>query len=1546
MNRKLFVTALLAISFLACEDYEGQIEDLNSNLKEIENQEISSIKSQMSEMQNTITHLQNTNIELLQYINTLQSQREKLEQTDKELSAEIEKLKDDLSEDINTSEANVLAQLESLRSTVASQLASLNASIDTLKAKDDDLNKQIEDLKKYIDEQSQNNRDWVTATFATLDQYNATATIVATIQGQIEAINTRIDSIHVAAGVSADDVNASISGLREELQPQIKKVADDATAALASVKKEIEDAYKTEIASAISSSETSLKNWINTQLTGYYTITQVDTKLSTLKTDLESQLEAQKTYLSNLISNLETSLNKKIADNTTLINALKERAEGFDTDIAELLLRITTNASLIQANAGNIGKNSLRIDTCRAFIDSCNVYIAANKKLIKENESAIEANQTAISALRERMTTAESNISANNTAILNNATAIAKNAQDIAANASLISQNATAISNNAQAISDNAAAIQQLRTDLATAKTEITAAYKKAIADAIETLDGKLSGRIAAEVDTINTRIDNEVATINQTIDALTTRVDKCEKDIKNIKNTIYSIQQDIESIHEQITAILARVQSITYVPKYSDGKAVMTYTDNGKITPGTATFDFELKPAATAQELAEVWQSALSMKAVYTVTKAAPETVNLSIENVTADNGFLTVTISGIGLKDAFFKSQCSANVRLSISDGNNDITTEYIQMVPWTTDVISFADANFKTYCLNHYDTNSDGEISEDEAKVVTAIDCSLANLTSLVGIEYFSNLTSIDVSCNKLTSLDLSHSPKLTEVLVNNNSLQTLNLDGLAALVTLDCSTNKLSSIDVSSSSLLQELNCNGNKIGSLNLKNNKALRELQCNNNNIAALDLKNNSAIETLNCRKNELNALNINNLTKLENLDCSANNLASVNIYYNTLLEYLYCASNDISSLGLTANAKLLYLDCSDNSLTSLDVTKNTLLETLNCSNNTLGNLDISHNLALEEINCTSNTQMVKLWVKDADQRDAMTIKKDNVTVISFNNGGINIPDANLKNYLLALFDDDEDGTISILESENIVNVNCSGRSISDLTGLESCANLKYLNFNNNSVTTVNLPGLYKLETIVAYGNPISTLNVNNDTSLSALYLQDVGTNAISDTTITITGYDQANSLYLAFAGTKFDVLKLTMSTVLKTINVTENVQLISLDVHGNSLITSVDLSTLSALKTLNCYDCALTALDVDHNPDLTGMNCANNAISSLNVDNNTLLRNLQCNNNALTTLKVTNNLELTRLVVNNNNLSNINVRKNLKLNELNVSSNPEITALALGYNTALQRLAASNTGLTDIDLSANTALINLHLHDCTSLQILDLSSNLSLQFLDISGCTQMGNVDLSKNKYLINLNGHELVDLGLSVRWATCNVGASAPEKYGDHFAWGETETKNNYYWTYYKYGSDDRSMTKYCINANYGKNGFTDSKTILDMEDDVARELWNVGWRIPTFQEIQELVNSNNCSWTWTKQNGVNGYKVTSKITGFTDRSIFLPAAGLIQETYQVTFGSEGWYWANTINGTESSGSRAISFNSKSYSSSGIKSRCYGLSVRPVCN
>ena len=193
--------------------------------------------------------------------------------------------------------------------------------------------------------------------------------------------------------------------------------------------------------------------------------------------------------------------------------------------------------------------------------------------------------------------------------------------------------------------------------------------------------------------------------------------------------------------------------------------------------------------------------------------------------------------------------------------------------------------------------------------------------------------------------------------------------------------------------------------------------------------------------------------------------------------------------------------------------------------------------------------------------------------------------------------------------------------------------------------------------------------------------------------------------------------------------------------------------------------------------------------------------------------------------------------------------------------------------------------------------------------------------------------------NGHEYVDLGLSVKWATCNVGANSPEEYGDYFAWGETSPKTTYNWSTYKYcNGDECSMTKYCLDSYYGT---VDNKTTLELTDDAARVNWGGKWRMPTKAEQDELRNTSNCTWTWTTQNGVKGYKVTSKKNG---NSIFLPAAGgRIGDDLDYA-GSYGDYWSSSH--FTSYGSRAYDFY---FDSSDVDwddpSRCYGLSVRAVC-
>ena len=186
-----------------------------------------------------------------------------------------------------------------------------------------------------------------------------------------------------------------------------------------------------------------------------------------------------------------------------------------------------------------------------------------------------------------------------------------------------------------------------------------------------------------------------------------------------------------------------------------------------------------------------------------------------------------------------------------------------------------------------------------------------------------------------------------------------------------------------------------------------------------------------------------------------------------------------------------------------------------------------------------------------------------------------------------------------------------------------------------------------------------------------------------------------------------------------------------------------------------------------------------------------------------------------------------------------------------------------------------------------------------------------------------------------EAIDLGLSVKWATCNVGANIPWEYGVYYAWGEREEKSYYHWSTYKWysGSSD-SMTKYCTSSTSGNDNI-DGKTVLDPEDDVAHIKWGGNWRMPTKAEQDELRNS--CTWTWTTQNGVNGYKVT----GPNGNSIFLPAAGYRYGTEASDRGSYGYYWSSSLN------SRRTAFYL--YFGSGDYGRVdgyryYGLSVRPV--
>ena len=202
----------------------------------------------------------------------------------------------------------------------------------------------------------------------------------------------------------------------------------------------------------------------------------------------------------------------------------------------------------------------------------------------------------------------------------------------------------------------------------------------------------------------------------------------------------------------------------------------------------------------------------------------------------------------------------------------------------------------------------------------------------------------------------------------------------------------------------------------------------------------------------------------------------------------------------------------------------------------------------------------------------------------------------------------------------------------------------------------------------------------------------------------------------------------------------------------------------------------------------------------------------------------------------------------------------------------------------------------------------------------------------------LGKSEYKI-INGHKFVDLGLpsGLLWAETNIGAETAADDGNYYAWGETapQSTNNYNWASYKYGSSSSNLSKY---------NSSDSKMVLDKDDDAAYVNWGSSCRMPTQDEFSELLNSDNCTWTWTSQTtssgaSIDGFKVTSTTNG---NSIFLPASGY-RNLGNLNDHYSGRYWSSTLSSGYADCAYCLIFYDGSlyYDND---DRCGGHTVRPV--
>ena len=577
---------------------------------------------------------------------------------------------------------------------------------------------------------------------------------------------------------------------------------------------------------------------------------------------------------------------------------------------------------------------------------------------------------------------------------------------------------------------------------------------------------------------------------------------------------------------------------------------------------------------------------------------------------------------------------------------------------------DEINFPDPGFRDYVKNKIDTDGDGTLSEDEISAATVINVRKYGISDLTGIQYLSELSSLDCSYNNLTKLDVSKNALLTDLECTDNDIIELDVSGAASLTKLDCSYNKMTALDVSGAASLTNLDCSFNELTALDVSDNAALKVLSFRYNNVTALDVSKNSALTDLDCRDNALTALDVSKNTSLTDLDCFGNDLTVLDVSKNTSLIYLDCSYNNLTALDVSLNSKLTYLSCYFNKLTELDVTNNSRLTTLQCYNNILTKLDVSKNSRLDSLDCSSNSlleldlsqnndiyyldycdQKVYIEIDGANSFDLSSLQADfnkmsNITV----DGGI-----------LA-----EDGKTVTLQKD-IVNV-----GYDYVTGFNPLMDVHLILYRAGAVSDVKIDAANFPDEI--FRDYVATeFDIDSDGVLSVKeYLAVTKINVSDEGVSDLTGIQ--NFIYLS-----------------------------DLDCSYNDL-TALDVSKNTSLTDLDCSYNDLTALDVSKNTSLTDLNCYNNRLTALDVSKNTSLTDLNCYDNRLTALDVSANKQLAVLSCASNALTELNVQGCSNLRMLGCSYN-KLTELDVSTNSALFHIVCSGNAIINLDLSNNFGL-------------------------------------------------------------------------------------------------------------------------------------------------------------------------------------------------------------------------------------------------------
>jgi Leucine-rich repeat (LRR) protein len=444
-------------------------------------------------------------------------------------------------------------------------------------------------------------------------------------------------------------------------------------------------------------------------------------------------------------------------------------------------------------------------------------------------------------------------------------------------------------------------------------------------------------------------------------------------------------------------------------------------------------------------------------------------------------------------------------------------------------TAQIINIPDADFKAKLLAasaansiavngmtpiQIDINNNNEIEISEALQVTSLNVSIANIHDITGIEYFTNLRTLNCNQNHIPSLNVGTLLNLKSLYCSLNLIPTLDLTGLTHLTTLECAENILTQINFANASSLQNISCRFNFLTVLNLSNLNNLQSLNFDYNQLTDINLSNLTQLTDLGCQSNQFSSLDLSALVNLTSLNCSYNQLTALDLTGLNAITTLNCSNNQITSLDLNPLNQLVLLNCEHNQISnpfaftsladlqsvychnnlipSITFTDLPSLAVLDCSYNAIASLDVSGLPSLSVLNCHDLTPLAYLNIKNGS----------NEPFLDFSNN---------PNLLNVCADGDQIVTVQNLISQ-YGYTNCQLSSLcnlgTSLNTISSCLKV-YPNPVQNSLQLV-LNGIQKINSITLYnplGQGITTIVCNETAATLDVCNLKTGTYFIKVTT-------------------------------------------------------------------------------------------------------------------------------------------------------------------------------------------------------------------------------------------------------------------------------------------------------------------------------------------------------------------------------------------------------------------------------------------------------